>query len=65
MLEHQKIVLKGVCDNTPLFRKELLKSMQWIDKSELQEFNLWVWENFRDIQPDVVEQFIEVPADVV
>jgi len=58
MLEHQKIVLRGVSDNTYLFRKELLKSFNWLSKEERSIFEDWVYNTFKDKQPEVVSEFV-------
>lgn len=58
MLEHQKIVLRGVSDNRYLFRKELLKSINWLNDKDLKEFNRWVYDNFYQEQPEIISELI-------
>jgi hypothetical protein len=58
MLEHQKIVLKGVHEDKSLFRKELLKSMKWLQEGEQAEFRTWVRQNFAKEHPEVLGELI-------
>ena len=58
MIEHQKIVLKGVSDNKHLFRKELIKSLNWIAEEEQEKFNQWVCDNFMNKQEEVIREII-------
>ena len=46
MLEHQKIVLQAVADNEQLFRKELKKSLTWLNNEEISQLEKWLIENF-------------------
>ncbi|NOZ48361.1 MAG: hypothetical protein GXO79_16540 [Chlorobi bacterium] len=46
MLEHQKLVLKGVDNNRQLFKKELSKSLNWLNSDELDKLKSWVLENY-------------------
>jgi len=47
MLDYQKEVLEKVSFDQELFTKELQKSYQWLDSSELSELLLWVSNNFK------------------
>ncbi|MBN2668028.1 MAG: hypothetical protein JXR60_02265 [Bacteroidales bacterium] len=46
MLDHQKKVLTAIHDNETLFRKELIKSLVWLNAHEQTEFRKWVREQF-------------------
>ena len=46
MLEHQKILLRNLCENRRFFIKELIKSMKWLNKQEMLELEQWVKQNF-------------------
>lgn len=54
MLEHQKIVLQGVSYDKYLFRKELIKSLSWLNKSDQQTLIKWVKEKFASRHADVI-----------
>jgi hypothetical protein len=56
MLEHQKIVLKSVSDQEHLFRKELLKSIEWLSQEELYELFNWLKSNSYFSYKDCVKQ---------
>lgn len=54
MLEHQKIVLNGVSDSKELFRKELLKSLIWLNAEEQTQLRRWVKENFWNKHAEII-----------
>ena len=56
MLEHQKKVLLGVSENNSLFRKELIKSMVWLNDSDLALLQNWVRKNFYDKQANIINE---------
>ncbi|PKQ67295.1 hypothetical protein BZG01_07850 [Labilibaculum manganireducens] len=56
MLEHQKFVLQSVSDQKHLFRKELLKSFEWLTEKEQVELFTWLKSNFYFSHKDCVEQ---------
>ncbi|BDD11423.1 hypothetical protein FUAX_38550 (plasmid) [Fulvitalea axinellae] len=56
MLEHQKVVLKAVSDDALLFEKELMKSLNWLNDMEQEEFKKWVRARFGQLYPFLIEQ---------
>lgn len=58
MLEHQKIVLQNVHDNPTLFRKELIKSLGWLNANEQTALRRWLrekyWKTHRNVLEDVL-----------
>ncbi len=58
MLEHQKIVLKGVGSNKGLFRKELIKSMTWLNDYEQVQLRNWVMENYSQQHADIIQEVL-------
>ena len=59
MLEHQIIVLRGVSHDKYLFRKELLKSMSWLNSEDQTQLLRWVCENFQSHHPEILKEVIE------
>ena len=55
MFEYHKIVINGVSDNERLFKKELIKSLNWISPSEQPNFKDWVKEKYYEKYPDIIE----------
>ena len=49
MLEHQKYVIQNVSDDGELFKKELYKSLAWLEKEEVEELVEWLKSNYWDI----------------
>ncbi|PKQ64859.1 hypothetical protein BZG02_03125 [Labilibaculum filiforme] len=56
MLEHQKFVLKSVSGQDHLFRKELLKSLNWLNGSEQIELFNWLKSNSYFSNEDCVKE---------
>lgn len=58
MLEHQKIVIKGVIHDKDLFKKELIKSLCWLESGEQQKFQQWIIDNYKNIHPEIIDEII-------
>ncbi len=56
MIEYAKAVLPKVCLWKELFRKELIKCNNWIEKDEWNHLYKWCYENFCDDNIDVLEE---------
>ncbi len=56
MLEHQMTVLKAVADNHALFRKELIKSLDWLDFEEKTKLKAWLQENYCGEYSDLISE---------
>ncbi len=56
MLEHQKTVLQAVADNEQLFRKELKKSLTWLNNEEISQLEKWVNEKFSQSHAETIQQ---------
>jgi hypothetical protein len=57
MLEHQKFVLQAVADQENLFRKELIKSMNWLDEYDQEKLINWLRKRFNN-RLDVIDEII-------
>ena len=55
MLEHQKMVLRGVSFNIKLFKKELIKSFSWLNDLEKKQLVDWCMEQFPEEHRNVVD----------
>ena len=62
MFELQKLVLKNVASDKKLFKKELYKSIAWLNSNELTKLRIWLRENFRETHQDVIEE-VMYPAE--
>lgn len=58
MLEHQKMVLKNVAYNNDLFRKELLKSLAWLNSNDLTQLRVWLRENYWNIHREIIQDIM-------
>lgn len=58
MLEHQIIVLRGVSHDKYLFRKELLKSMSWLNAEDQSSLIRWIGENYQSRYPEILKEVI-------
>ena len=64
MLEFCKKVLLKVSFNRILFKKELIKSVRWLNKSERVMLRAWCIATFGSLYGDViVEAFKQVPIE--
>lgn len=54
MLEYAKIILPKVSFSRELFAKELNKCIAWVEQEEMNDFNNWCQENFKEIYPEIL-----------
>ncbi len=59
MLEHQIIVLRGVSHDKSLFRKELIKSMSWLNAEDQVSLLHWVCESYQDKHPEILKEVLD------
>jgi hypothetical protein len=63
MLEYAKIILPKVSFSRDLFRKELIKCINWVEGHQLHELRDWCLNEFNEMYPDVLaEAFANVAA---
>lgn len=58
MLDLQKKVLRNVAQNYETFRKELYKSIGWLNAEELTEFRHWVKKEFWDTHREIITEVL-------
>ncbi len=56
MLEHQMIVLNGVKEYSSLFKKELYKTIKWLNEKDLKDMYKWLKQNFYTQYSEVIEE---------
>ncbi len=56
MLQHQMRVLNGVKEYSTLFKKELYKTINWLNENELKYLYKWLKQNFYTRYGDVIEE---------
>jgi hypothetical protein len=56
MIEYAKVILPKVTFNKFLFRKELLKCINWMKPSERTELRQWCFVTFSKQYPDVLDE---------
>lgn len=56
MLEHQKKVIENIANNKELFKKELYKSIAWLNSYELTQLRKWVRENFWNSHKELIQE---------
>jgi hypothetical protein len=62
MLEYVKTVLYKVSFNESLFKKELAKSLDWLNNQEKLDLQEWIGANFGNQYSEVMEIFENVAA---
>lgn len=65
MLELQKLVLKNVCNNSRLFKKELRKSLAWLNSAELTKLRIWLRENYWDTRKAEIMEVMYPASDKI
>ena len=55
MLEHQKLVLQNVAFSKELFRKELNKSLAWLNVHERDKLHAWLKMHYCDAYGEIIE----------
>ena len=58
MFKHQKTVLDGVSDNERLFKKELEKSLKWLNPADQPLFKDWVKNTYYNKYPEIIEKLL-------
>lgn len=48
MLEHQKWIIRNLSGDKEVFKKELYKSLAWLEKEEIEELVEWLNSNYWD-----------------
>lgn len=56
MLELQKFVLQRVCEDARLFKKELIKSIKWLNISEIENLKRWVIVEFGVMHSEIIKE---------
>jgi hypothetical protein len=56
MLELQKFVLQRVSDDTRLFRKELMKSIQWLSSPDVEKLKQWAIARFGNTHAEILKE---------
>lgn len=56
MIEYARVILPKVCNWKNLYKKELLKCVEWAGEHEINELRKWCFENFNEIYPDILDE---------
>jgi hypothetical protein len=56
MIEYAKTILPKVSFSEELFRKELVKCINWMNPKELVEFRKWCFSKFYCVYPLIIEE---------
>lgn len=63
MLEYAKVILPKVSFSRELFRKELIKCINWVETDQVQDLYTWCYQKFQKLYPDVLaEAFNDIAA---
>lgn len=62
MFEYAKVILPKVSFSRELFRKELVKCVNWVEHDELDDFTQWCHENFGEMYPDILNDVLTINA---
>lgn len=59
MLELCKTVLNGVHEDKKLFKKELNKSLSWLNSEDQVKLQIWVKKNFYKEHADIIDKIFD------
>jgi hypothetical protein len=59
MLEYAKQILPKVCNWKDLFRKELIKSIEWAAPENRDEIYEWCFQNYYQLHEDVLDEVFQ------
>ena len=60
MLEYQKMILEKVSFDKNIFKKELKKSIKWLQGEELKKLIHWVWNKFGLTHADAINSTVPI-----
>ena len=60
MLEFSKKIISKVSFDKTLFRKELLKSLRWLNKKEVLTLKIWTLTTFSKYKNTILEVFDQI-----
>jgi len=64
MFEYARVILPKVSFSRELFRKELIKCINWVGDSEINSLREWCIENFMEMYPDILTEAFKMKAAV-
>ncbi len=64
MFEYARVILPKVSFSRELFRKELVKCINWVGDSEINSLREWCIENFMEMYPDILTEAFKMKAAV-
>lgn len=56
MLKYTETILQKVSFNRDLFKKELIKSVKWLKKNEVNALKAWCIINFGAVYMDIIQE---------
>jgi hypothetical protein len=56
MLEYTKLIIKKISFDEVLFRKELKKSLRWLNNDEILALRKWLIKNFNHQYSHIIEE---------
>ena len=63
MIEYAKVILPKISFSRDLFRKELTKCVNWIERpEELDDLIKWCTEKFGKLYPDILDEVFSTNA---
>ena len=56
MMDYAKIILPKVSFSEELFKKELIKCINWVEPEEMQSLYDWCYSNFKDKYSGILDE---------
>ncbi len=62
MIEYAKVILPKVSFSRDLFKKELIKCVNWVEVENQHEFRDWCEDNFGEMYPEILNEVFSTIA---
>ena len=56
MLELQQMTLSNLCADKDLFKKELIKSLMWLQSYEIYQLRRWLKSNYHETHGEIISE---------
>ena len=60
LLELQQLVRRSISDNPELFRKELIKSIKWLEPDDVYKLKYWLLDYFLDSHEHIIKEVFNI-----
>ena len=59
MLEHQKLIIAKVSHDREMFRKEIVKTLKWVESHEIIHLHQWLKDNYGKKHAETIREIFK------